>query len=455
VLALTAVASAGAQSFQTGFFDDSAFGPASPAPGLWLTRAASSGASIIRIGVSWAAVAPTQPADPTNPGDPAYVWGGLDAEVAAVEQAGLSPILSVSSSPAWAEGPGMPSTATPGSWEPSAAAFQSFATAIATRYSGAYPNPAAPGTALPAVKYFQAWNEPNLSVYLAPQWTPAGHGYTATGPRIYRSLLNAFYTGVTSVIPQAFIITAGTAPFGDPPGGQRTPPAEFVRSLLCVSAKLKPLPCADPAHFDALAHHPYAISSPYTPALNTDDVSVPDLWKLEQPLSVAERTGRALPAGHKQVWVTEVGWNSNPPNPQGVPMATFERWVEETLYELWSEQVSVVTWYLIQDQSAAANGMTNQSGMYYIDGTPKPALQAFEFPLVVDRRKRAHPVLWLRTPAAGALVVSERVGGSWRPLFKQTVGLHQIVDRSLRGVRATSFEASVGGVTSLVWPPSG
>ena len=452
-IVLLAGGSAAAQSFQTGFTDDPAF--TSPQASVWLQRATASGASVIRVNASWAQIAATEPADPANPADPAYAWAGLDAEIGLVEQAGLTPLVLVNSAPAWAEGPDMPATASPGSWEPSSSALQQFAVALATRYSGSFANPAAPGSVLPAVRDFQVWNEPNLSAYLAPQWTAATHGYSPASPALYRGLLNAFYAGVTSVIPGAFVVTAGTAPFGDPPGGERMPPAEFVRDLLCVSAKLKPLPCSDPAHFDALAHHPYAISSPYTPALNADDVSIPDLWKLWRPLRVAERTGRALPAGKKQLWVTEVGYDSNPPNPQGVPMTTFETWIEEALYELWSEHVSVVTWYLIQDQAEAANGQTNESGMYYIDGTAKPAQQAFAFPLVVDRRKRHHPLLWLRAPVAGRLVVSERAGGGWRTLFARTVTAHQIVERSLAGVKATSFQASVGGTSSLPWPTTG
>jgi hypothetical protein len=440
-------------SFSTGFFDEVAFGPPASSERAWLARAVASGASVIRIPISWAGVAPSRPADPTNPADPAYSWTQLDSDVELATAAGLRPILSVNAAPMWAEGPGMPASATPGSWEPSASAFGAFATALARRYSGTYPDRQNPGSTLPAVEDYQAWNEPNLSLYLAPQWRKTASGYAPEGPVLYRAMLNAFYAGVKSVLPHAVVATAGTAPYGDPAGGQRMPPAQFVRTLLCVSVELSPLACPNPAHFDALAHHPYAIGSPYTPALDPDDVSIPDFSKLEKALAVAERTGRALPAGPKAIWATEVSYSSDPPNPKAVPMATFERWVAETLYELWSEHVSVVTWFLIEDQPPVPDYADSyQSGMYFLDGKPKPAQRAFRFPLVVDTRQRKHPLLWVRVPAGGKLVVQERVAGRWRDVLTRTVARYQTVERSLTPAQGVgTFRASVGGDASLAW----
>jgi hypothetical protein len=157
----------------------------------------------------------------------------------------------------------------------------------------------------------------------------------AESPIIYRGLLNAFYTAVTSVHSSNLVITGGTAPFGDPPGGARIPPAEFVRAMLCVQGpRLTTTRCPNPAHFDILAHHPYAINGPWAPAINADDVSVPDLGKLTRPLAAAERAGQALPRGPKQLWVTEFSWDSSPPDPHGVPMDEHAHWLEEAVYVL-------------------------------------------------------------------------------------------------------------------------
>lgn len=174
--------------------------------------------------------------------------------------------------------------------EPRCAAF---ALALAPRYSGRFD----PGSGtLPGGRCYQAWSEPNLDNHLTPQWIRVGRRWVAESPIIYRGLLNAFYAAVKSVHSSNLVITGGTAPFGDPPGGARIPPAEFVRAMLCVQGpRLTTTRCPNPAHFDILAHHPYAINGPWAPAINADDVSVPDLGNLTRPLAAAERAGQALP----------------------------------------------------------------------------------------------------------------------------------------------------------------
>jgi hypothetical protein len=443
---------AGSHGLATGFLDGTTFG--SPDAPAWFSRAAASGATVVRLASGWGGIAPQRPTDPTNPADPVYQWAALDLQVEEATAAGLTPIVSLTGAPAWAQAHPIPKKSSPGAWRPNAGDYRLFAQALATRYSGRFPDPLHSGAMLPRVRYFQVWNEPNLSLYLAPQWVRARGAWVAEGPLIYRALLNAFYAGVKAAQPGAVVVSGGTAPFGDPPGGQRIAPALFVRDLLCVSAALAPLPCPDPAHFDVLAHHPYAVGDPFASALNPDDVSIPDLGKLEAPLAVAERTGRALPAGNKPIWVTEVSYDSSPPDPKGVPMATYERWTAETLYELWSEGVSVVTWYLIRDQPPIPSyGASYQSGMYYLNGTAKPAQRAFRFPLVVDRRKAGEPVVWTLVPASGTLRIEGQIGGRWVVVLSTHVTPHEVLARHLPASPSERFRAVLGNRSSLVWGP--
>ncbi len=107
--------------------------------------------------------------------------------------AGVTPLLVVSHAPAWAEAPGRWPYAYPGSWSPSPAALEAFAAALARRYDGSYPDPAAPGQPLPQVRALQAWNEPNLARYLEPQWVVQNEHWSAFSPLAYRQLLNGFY----------------------------------------------------------------------------------------------------------------------------------------------------------------------------------------------------------------------------------------------------------------------
>jgi hypothetical protein len=437
-----------------GFSDFTAFYSSGAAAQVWYQRAQYSGATVIRIDAGWAQIAPKEPTNPTNPADPAYQWGTLDSQVSEAVANGFTPVVTLTGAPTWALGPNAPTNAGEGAWEPNAAAYEQFAEAVGTRYSGSYPDPASPGTNLPEVTYWEPWNEPNLSLYLAPQWKRSGHSWVAESPVLYRNLLNAFYTGITTTLPQAQIIAGGTAPFGDPPGGQRIAPVVFDRDFMCLSGSaLKPTSCPDPPHFDILDHHPYSISGPYVPALDTNDVSIADMGKLSRVLAKAERTGRALPAGPKPLWTLEVSWDSDPPNPQGVPMKEFARWVEETLYELWSEGVSTVSWFLIEDQAPIPNyASTYQSGMYFLNGQPKLSEQAYRFPLVIDTRKAHDMILWARVPVAGTLVVTQTRGGSTKQILSVTVSADQVVESKIKNGSGT-FQATVGGQSSLEWPP--
>ena len=81
----------------------------------------------------------------------------------------------------------------------------------------------------------QVWNEPNLSGQLSPQ----SEGTTAISPGYYREMLNASYAAVKAVDPQMLVVTAGTAPYGDPPGGNRVRPVEFWQQTLCATAGKK------------------------------------------------------------------------------------------------------------------------------------------------------------------------------------------------------------------------
>jgi hypothetical protein len=347
---------------------------------LWLGRARAAGARIVRINLSWAAAAPSAPATPADPADPAYRWTAVDDAVRDSAERGLRVLLTLGSAPRWAEGPRRPRAARPGSWRPDPEAYGHFAEAAARRYSGAYPDPGRPGGTLPAVRAWQAWNEPNLASYLAPQWRRVGGRFVDAAAGRYRSLLRALYRGVKSVSRRNLVVTAGTAPYGDPrPGGSRIMPVRFWRDLLCLrEADLRATACGPPARFDVLAHHPYAVGGPRRRALNADDVAVPDMRKLARLLGPAVRQGRALPRRRKRLWVTELSWDSRPPDRFGVPTRRHARWLAEAFDALRRQDVDTVLWFQVRDQAPVPSfAATNQSGLYLRSGAPKPARRAF------------------------------------------------------------------------------
>jgi hypothetical protein len=422
---------------------------------LWLDRTAAAGANLVLLGATWDSIAPaTRPPgfNPRNPGDPAYNWGTLDSAVAEATARGLSVAILVTGAPTWAQGAARPANAT--GWKPDPTAVGDFGSAIATRYSGSF-------AGLPRVRFWQLWAEPNLSVNLSPQWENG----QPVGAQQYRLMLNSFYDQVHAVRQDNVVITGGTAPYGDAPGGQRTRPVAFWRSVLCVEttgskkgkkgrrqAGLRATSCPVRPKLDVLAHNPINTSGgPMQHAFNPDDASSADLDRIVRVLRAAESGGNVTPGGRHPVWATEMWWDSNPPNPAGSPLGIQARRIEQEFFLLWKDGASAVVNERIRDATTGVQGLAGlQSGLYFANGAAKPALTAFRFPFVTERRGRGLIRAWGRSPAAGTLTIEARRRGHWVGVRRLHVGKDAVFLAKLRA-RGGRFRASVGGIQSLAW----
>lgn len=424
-----------------------------PSNSYWIGQAHAEGAGVVRIDVSWSDVAPAERPQgfvADNPASPGYEWSSVDSEVRALTAQGLQVLMNITYAPTWAEAPGRPKDARPGTWKPSATQFGKFAIAAARRYDGRFPDPSKPGMDLPHVEYWQAWDEPNLGYYLTPQWTKTRHGLAPTSPTVYRALLNAFYAGIKSVDRSNVVLTAGIAPYGNPPGvtfpgGLRMHPLIFDRLLFSRQT-----------YCDVVAQNSYPLRGPQWHAFQPEDVSVADLYKVAAIVHSAERAGHVLPRGPKPLWLTELAWNSKPPNPGGVSTGQQARWYEQAFYELWRQGVSGVLLLQLVDSPPIPNYATAyETGLYYLSGQPKPAATAFRFPFVTSRSNPRTVVAWGRAPAAGTLVIERLSGGNWKPIVTLQAGFHEVFEKTFVLRSGATLRAQVAGQTSLPWSQAG
>ena len=449
-----------------GFMDEGVTAFVNPADtATALVRARQAGASVWGLVIRWASVSPTRPpslADARNPDWSGYDWSSTDSAVRAISTAGMQTLAVVYVAPQWAEGPTRPSlsVAPAGTWDPSATSLGAFATALARRYSGTFVDPTAPGSDLPAIRDWEPWNEPNLGVFLTPQWKRASGRYQAVSPGIYRGLLNAFYAGVKAVAPTDTVAAGTTAPFGDPPGGSRIPPALFWRDLLCVTAGAHTVSthCGAHVHFDAISHHPYPIGPPTYHAINADDVTVPDLGKITRLIPIAERAGTVLPNGPKPLWITEISWES-PPDPNGLSFASQALYLEGAIDVLYHEGASMFIWFNLRDEPLNPPAYTNlQSGVYSRGATPgrdvaKPSLTAYEFPFTAYR-DNGFARLWGMAPTAGPVAIEEHDGTKWVTVSTLVATKTRIFSGSLLVGPRTRLRAVSGTSVSLAWTTS-
>lgn len=419
-------------------------------------------AGFVRVIVSWRGIAPIKPNHPTDPADPRYHWGGTDGQVIAAAKRGLGVLMTVNRAPNWAEGAGSSHAIFDGTWEPDASAFGDFARALARRYSGSF-KPAGAPRALPRVRHFEVWNEPNLTTYLAPQWQRVHGKLKPKSPNMYKQLTNHFYAGVNSVHKSNRVIAPVTSPYGDPRGGPypftapRMRPVYFLRKFLCLKRhhhKFRRKRHCQAPKFDIASHHPADRVTSHGPtyhAKNPDDAGPGDLGKIKRTVRAAERLGTVRPRHeHRPIWATEFWWASNPPNPKGVSLAQQARRVEQSLHVFWQAGASVAIYLPLQDVQGVR--LNNGLGLLSGNGTPKPSYQAFRFPFVAKHKHR-RSIVWGKAPTAGKVKIQRSKGhGRWKTVKRlKRVRKGAIFTAHFRTRGKPQLRAAIRHQTSLPW----
>jgi hypothetical protein len=347
-VALLAVPAAGVQAatrMPIGFFDDSSF-RFSAARQQNLADAATAGASVIHTTASWSTIAPTRPSTPSNGNDPAYKLADLDELVFSSAADGLRVMVNVTGTPRWANG-----NKTPNRLPTRLSDLTTFTKMLATRYNGRSGH----GT----VGLWSVWNEPNIELFLAPQYS----GKTIVGPANYAKLYKAAYAGIKAGNPLAKVAIGETSARG------RDKPLKGVSGSVAPGTFAKLLGKVSGLKFDAWAHHPYP-TSPNLPPLQKvryPNVTLSTLPLFEKQLKTSFH--RVVP-----IWITEYGHETKPGEPKGVTTAKQSAYAKQALTIAKNDpSIQMFIWFVFRDST----GNPWQSGLEVASGAHKPAFNTF------------------------------------------------------------------------------
>jgi len=394
VLLVSTSSASAAPRMSVGFHDDATFRWEAGAETA-LDRVEAAHASVIRTIADWRSIAPRRPEEATDSFDPAYSFGDLDDLVRNAQRHGIQLMITIWGTPRWANGGNGPNVAPTHPDD-----LTDFGRAIADRYSGRH-------AGYPYVGRYSIWNEPNLEIFLTPQFDRKG---AIASPHSYATLYRAAYAGVKAGNATALVAIGETSNQGrDHPAAGATvdsvAPGTFAR-LLALERGLS---------FDAYATHPYPTrpNSPPGEKVRWPNVTLSQLPRFEASLN------RWFERRNIPVWVTEYGYQTKPGDPLGVTEAQQARYLSQAMRQLKADvRVQMFIWFIFRD----SKGGLWQSGLTSRSGRPKPSYAAFSSfaqsmggqtltirPGVEPTIKLPVPRLAFVSPAGSAIGITYRV----------------------------------------------
>lgn len=307
------------------------------------------GVGLFQYAVKWSEIAPTQPANPTDPNDPAYKWPPqVDEAIAAGKACGIQVALMLLGTPAWANGGGDFSVP-----PISDQAFADFARAAATRY--------------PDIRYWMIWGEPNRN----EQWS-LSHPLTrvkankrqAQAPRRYAALLDAAY-GALKSLNAANVVIGGLTFTG---GATAFAPIPWIRNMR--------LPNGSPPRLDMYGHNPFTTRKPN---LKRDQIKPASLDFSD--LDVLVREVNKSFAGRPKIFISEftiptdfrstfLNFHTN--------QATQAKWLKAALEIVRRDsRIFTLGWYELFDLPGSHPLGPIGWGLLTTGGAPKPAYSVF------------------------------------------------------------------------------
>jgi hypothetical protein len=294
------------------------------------------GVGIYQYGLSWDVVAPARPADPASPADPAYRWPPeIDEAIAEGAKYGIQVSLSVSGSPAWANG-GRARNYAPSDPRDYAA----FVSAAAQRY--------------PGVRHWLIWGEPTKNSSFRPRKGAAVR---------YARLLDAAYGALKRVDRRNLVIGGNTFTVGD------SPPLRWIRDLA--------LPNGRAPRMDLFGHNPFSARRPDldNEPLGRGFADFSDLDTLAGWIDRYLKRGTKLFLSEFTLPTDHANWEFN----FWMTQRTQATWLTDALRitRRWS-RIYTLGYLGLYDDPLRDDGRQVERGLLERDGTRKPGYAAFK-----------------------------------------------------------------------------
>ena len=313
------------------------------------------GVGIYQLTLRWDEVARSYPENPRDPADPAYVWpASVDQAVEGARPYGIEVMVLLIGAPRWANGGKRWRHAPEDPWD-----FADFAEAASRRYAG--------------VRHWMIWSEPTKAQNFQPLSSDRGkrlRGRGLRGPRLYARMLDASYVRLKRVSPRNLVIGGNTFTVGT------VTPRRFIEALR--------LPNGRPPRMDLWGHNPFSLREPdlRNPPLGNGYADFSDLDTLIRWLDRGMRRARNPTQRRLKVFMSEYSLPTDHANFEFnfyVTQETQADWIAKALRIVRAHKRLYTFGYLgLYDDQPRPGGDQVDRGLIALDGTRKPAFEAFK-----------------------------------------------------------------------------
>lgn len=324
--------------------------------------------------------------DTSDPSEPLYFWGATDRIVQLARANGIKLLFTVSGpGPHW-------SSEQPGrcrgicSLRPKPKEFGQFVAAVAKRYRG-------------MVDWYSLYNEPNLKGWIRPESTSTRYGRVETSAVYYRKLWSEGYKAIRTYDPAR----RNRVLFGEV--ASISAPLPFLNASLCLDPSGKPFKgrlrtlhrCGTrpgKLNIGGWAIHPYNQGGLGAPRRRVGSkTSLPQQYIPRLHRLMKRAAGRGRVPGGRGIYVTEFGYQTNPPDPftRTTPKRQAQ-YINDSDRLFYSDpKIKTVAQYQLTDVQFREQ---YQSGLKFFSGKRKPSYDAYRLPIVVTRRSSRAVEVW-------------------------------------------------------------